>query len=513
MDLVRPGSNESRGITVPIYPTSNERDVEFIVNDSEAVILAFGSSQIWNNIKSIIKNIMGVELFICINDDPISEENNNYSLSSFLQKFNGNTSDKCFSSFDDLATIIYTSGTTGNPKGALLKHQHLIFVANSITESLKLDDRDLNLLILPLAHGYPRVSGPIISIFTGMCLVYSESMARLGQNLQEIRPTMMAVVPRVLETVYERIKTNIEKSGSLTKLIFNWSLKIGKTALPWTLKRKKLPVLLNLKFKLATLLVFKKLQNRLGGNLRFLVCAGAPLPPEIAEFFLSVGITVLEFYGLTETLGGTLSLPGDLKIGRVGKAMHGFEIKISESGEIMIKGNSMVEYYHNEKATNEIIQGDWVLTGDTGELDQDEHLKITGRIKNIIITSGGKKIPPENVENVMSKIPFASQVMAYGDGQSHISLLITLNQELALNAASEKGITCDNKELYSSKPFRNLVYEKIKELNRELPQHERVTEFFILERQFMSEKHEVTPTLKLRRKQIMENFAGVIKNQ
>ena len=283
-------------------------------------------------------------------------------------------------------------------------------------------------MILPISHFYPRVSGYYYNLFNNIPFAIAESLDTLAANMLEVHPTYFTSVPRIFEKVYARITASASAGSPVKRLLFRWAVSVGRRRSRLLNGHKPLPAALRLQFAVADALVFKKIRAALGGRLTFALSAGAPLSAEVGEFIHSVGIQVLEFYGLTETVGGTMTTFDACRYGTVGRSMPGFEVKIAPDGEILMRGNNFLGYHNRPDLTDQTIREGWCYTGDIGKWDEDGYLVITDRKKDLIITSGGKNISPANIENLLKQIPLVSMPMVYGDNKNYLTAIVTLDR-------------------------------------------------------------------------------------
>jgi long-chain acyl-CoA synthetase len=393
---------------------------------------------------------------------------------------------------DDLATLIYTSGTTGPPKGVMLSHRNLAVAASRATSSTGEDD--VVLLFLPMAHSFARIAHQG-SAFNGATVALVSDVARVPEALQQTRPTFLPAVPRVYEKIHANTLAEIERAGGLRTKLGRWALGVGAK----TRGRDSLTPSLRVQRALADKLVFAKVKQRLGGRLRIGVSGAAPLGLDVLEFFNSLGILVIEGYGLTETSSSlSVNKEDDYKLGTVGHAVEGCEVKLDADGEILVKSATVFAgYYKDPEATAAAFTEDgWFRTGDVGELDAEGFLKITDRKKDLIITAGGKNIAPQNLENALKASRFVSQAVVIGDRRPYITALITLDWD-EVNA--------------SGRDPQQLVQELVDDVNRDRVRVEQIKKFAILPRDFSQEEGELTPTLKLRRRVVQEHFADEIE--
>jgi long-chain acyl-CoA synthetase len=395
-------------------------------------------------------------------------------------------------SADDVATLIYTSGTTGPPKGVILTHRNLVTAASRATSAT--DEDDLVLLFLPMAHSFARIAHQG-SAFNGATVALVSDVARVPEALQRTRPTFLPAVPRVYEKIHANTLGEIERAGGVKRALGLWALRVGARA---SAADRPSP-LLEAQARIADKLVFAKVKEKLGGRLRLGVSGAAPLGLDVLEFFNSMGILVIEGYGLTETSSSlSVNEQEDYRLGTVGRAVEGCEVKFDEDGEILVKSPSVfVGYYKDPDATAAAFTDDgWFRTGDVGEIDADGFIKITDRKKDLIISAGGKNIAQENLENALKASRFVSQAVAIGDRRPYVTALITLDWD-EVNATGRDP--------------QQLVQEIVDTVNRDRVRVEQIKKFTILPRDFSQEEGEVTPTLKLRRRIVHDHFADEIE--
>ncbi|MEX0602052.1 MAG: long-chain fatty acid--CoA ligase, partial [Bacteroidota bacterium] len=377
----------------------------------------------------------------------------------------------------DLLTIIYTSGTTGNPKGVMLTHRNLVSNIIASGEVIPIGEDDTLLSFLPLCHSFERMAGYYTAMACGATVAYAESIESVRDNLLEVHPTIVTTVPRLFERIHGRILKQVDSSPRVRRNIFHWAVGVGreyaKAAKAHSISRG-----LELKHRLASKLVFSKLQARTGGRIRFFVSGGAALPKSLGEFFEAVGIRIIEGYGLTET-SPVLSANrlDDYKFGTVGKPIPGVEIKIAGDGEILAKGpNIMKGYYNNPSATAEVIDaGGWFHTGDIGMFDPEGHLMITDRKKHLFVSSGGKNIAPQPIENLFLQSKYIDQFVLLGDGRMFLTALVVPEFEILKDWASVNKISwSSDDELVRRREVKQLLQTEIDLLQKDLPSFEKV---------------------------------------
>ena len=502
----------------PVYPTLLPKQIEFILKDCGAKMVLVEDEGQLAKIDEIHKNLPKLDTVIIFGQKPPSTKEHLYSYSEVMEKGKeyGEGREGFFEGAvksvkgDDQATIIYTSGTTGLPKGTILTHHNFMSNVWAAKEAIPVDENDVLLSFLPLSHVFERMAGYYIALASGAAIAYAESIDTVGDNMVEVKPTLMVSVPRLYEKIYGRIIDAVESGSSLKKKIFYWGLKVGEEAGEKTQAGQELRGMLKFKRGIADKLVFSKLRARTGGGLRFFVSGGAPLSKEIGEFFYSAGILILEGYGLTETSPViTVNRLDDFKFGTVGKVVQGVEVKIAEDGEILTRGPHIMKgYFNNPEATAEAIdKEDWFHTGDIGLFDHDGFLRITDRKKNLIVTSGGKNIAPGPIENLLITSRYIEQVMLIGDRRNFLSALIVPGFENLEQYAGEQGISyTDRHDLIKKAEIYRLVEGEIERLSGELAPFERVKKFILLPQEFSIEGGELTPTLKIRKSVVMEKF-------
>ena len=510
-------------ILVPIYPSIMPDQVEYIINDSESVIIVAEDSFQTDKVNEIQKNLKDTKHFIVIDpgDDAAKEPWKSFKDmlkigEDFLAKnpdYIKNSIDKV--NIDDWATIIYTSGTTGEPKGAILTHRNFISNVENSTQNLKVTAEDTMLSFLPLSHVLERMAGHYISCYYGATVAYAESIDKVAENMGEVKPTLMVSVPRLYEKIYARVLEGVEAGSPVKQKIFYWALKIGGEYIDKVMNHKPIPGSLQFKKNLADKLVFSKLSERVGGRIRFFISGGAPLSKEIAEFFGAAGLIILEGYGLTETSPViSINILDKFRFGTVGPVIPNVEVKIAEDGEILTRGDHvMVGYYKKEEATKEAIDEEgWFHTGDIGIIDDDGFLKITDRKKNIIVTSGGKNIAPARIENALTNSPLIEQAMVVGDKRKFCTAVIVAAQEYIEKWAKNNNIQYDSYEDLVKKPeVVDFVSNEVDKMTKHLASYETIKKFVLASAPFTIETGELTPSLKVKRRVILEKYADEIE--
>lgn len=508
--------------TVPIYPTLLSSQVKYIINNSDAKLVIVSNKDQFEKIKEVESQLSHVEKLIVIDSADIMHPKM-ISYDEFLKKgeaFLESNSDFIDNSTtlltrDDLVTIIYTSGTTGVPKGVMLTHGNFLSNIEAGLQVIPVSEADTFLSFLPLSHVFERMVGHYTAFHVGASIAYAESVDTVAANLQEVKPTIMASVPRLFEKIYGRIMDSLEDGSAIKKKLFFWAIGVGRKVTEF--KQKNLPLPGGLKFKhsIAAKLVYSKLHERVGGRVRFFVSGGAPLSKEIGEFFSAAGLFILEGYGLTETSPViTVNHLDKFKFGAVGFPLQNVELKIAEDGEILTRGPHVMRgYYKDEESTREAIDPDgWFHTGDIGHIDEDEMLVITDRKKNIIVTAGGKNIAPQYIENFLITSRYIEQAVVLGDKRKFCSALLVPNMELLQNYGKQKGLDgLSENEFLKNHEIMEFIGKEIEAASKELASYETIKKFALINHQFTIESGELTPTLKVKRNVVEERYRNIIE--
>jgi long-chain acyl-CoA synthetase len=516
------GILSAAAVTVPIYPTNTPEQIEYTLNHSEAKLVFISGKAQYRKLLAIRDAIPQVQLVVSFErflgtaalplttfyqlseiDDPILDEER-AELEAVIDAIPVET----------MMTLIYTSGTTGIPKGVMLSHRNIIFdVASTIKKAQILDSDEVFLSFLPLSHVFERSVGYYLTIMLGGMIAFADSIEKIAENMVEIEPTAMVCVPRLFEKIYSRIFENVHHLALYKRKLFRNALSIGRRYIYARYCDKQVSFWLSFQYAVADHMIFSKLRQRFGGNMKFCCCGGAPLDKSINEFFWIIGIPILEGYGLTET-GPVVcnNNKEDIRFGSVGTALESTEIAIAEDGEVLIRGPQvMLGYYKDPVGTEEALSDGWFKTGDIGRLE-GRFLYITDRKKELIITSGGKNIPPQPIENLLKRDKYISQAFIYGDRRPYLVALLVPTIERLLEFAREQEINYhDLNDLVVHEPVVSLYAQRVAQINAGLAPYETIKKFVLLPRDFSIEAGELTPTLKFKRKAIAENFKEVIE--
>ena len=495
-------------VLVPIYPTLTPDQAAYVANDCGAEVAIIEGRERFDGMVGERRDMPRIRELVMMGDDPPEGVSTLAQLIQGSEPMPWDELERRARAVepDDLATFIYTSGTTGHPKGVMLTHGNIASNVEASKKCLDITTHHTALSFLPLCHSFERTIDYIYYV-QGATIAYAESVSMVGPNLLEVRPHNFVSVPRVYEKVLAKVHENVAKSSPLKQKIFNWATKIGKRSLPWRLRGERPPGILGIKLGLADKLVFGKIRDRLGGRYEFATSGGAPLSPDVAAFFWGAGIEIYEGYGLTETSPVlTVNRRHAAKLGTVGPALEGVEVRIAQDGEILARGPNIMKGYHNlPEATAEAIDEEgWFHTGDIGELDDDGYLRITDRKKELIVNAYGKNIAPAPIENALKSSRFIEQAIVIGDRRKFLSALLVPDFETLAGWASSKDLPDERGELLGSTVVRELFETELELVNGRLARYERIHAWEVLESEWTIESGELTPTQKIKRRVIVD---------
>jgi long-chain acyl-CoA synthetase len=503
------------GATTTVYPSTNAEDTAYILSDSECrVVFAEDDEQIakLRDHKAELPHLRKVVTFDGTTDGDwvigMGE--------AYLAEHPGAVEDTAAAiKPDQLATLIYTSGTTGRPKGVRLRHQSWVYEGAAIQAHHILSEEDLQFLWLPMAHSFGKV---LLStqLACGFATAIDGRVDKIVDNLAVVQPTFMGAAPRIFEKAHGRIVTMQQSEGGVKEKLFNQAFKVGLKVDQLNREGKSVPLPLKLQHGLFDKLVFSKVRERFGGRVRFFISGAAALNRDIAEWFHAAGIVILEGYGLTETSAGSfVNLPDDYRFGTVGPVFLGSEVKLGDGDEILIKGPGVMDGYHNlpEETAKTLTEDGWLRTGDKGSLDSDGYLQITGRIKELFKTSGGKYIAPPMIESKFKAIcPYASQFMVFGNERNYCVALVTLDPDAMAGWAAENGMAgASYSDIVTSSAVQEMVAGYIDELNSRLNRWETIKKWELLDHDLTVESGELTPSMKVKRNVVESNYADKIE--
>ena len=414
---------------------------------------------------------------------------------------------------DSLATIIYTSGTTGEPKGVMLTHANLVANMRGAAAALQISQDDVALSFLPLSHAFERMVSYIF-LFSGVTIIFAESFDTIARDMARVRPTVLTGVPRVYEKLQARILEAAQKAGGFKAAVFRWAVSAGEDRARAVLRGRAAGPITSLKTAIGDRLVFSAVREKLGGRLRFVASGSAPLAGSVMEFFHAVGVPIMEGYGLTETAPILTFNPlNALRVGTVGRPIPGVELRIADDGEILTRGpNVMRGYFNKPEATAEALKDGWFHTGDIGQIDAEGYLTITDRKKDLLVTSGGKKVAPQPIEAVLKRSPLVGEAVVLGDRRKYVVALILPEFAALERRLKDLGRPPGTREELVTRPDVVALYEEIVEaLNRDLSQFERIKRIALLPAEFTVESGELTPTLKVKRKVVEQRWHDQIE--
>jgi len=513
------------GVSVGIYATNAWPQVEYVVENSESKFLfAENEEQLdkWLNFrdkasslqKVIVWDLEGLRHFedemVMSFDDLLEVGRQNLETKpDLLEERMTEVSP------EDLSYLIYTSGTTGPPKGAMLTHGNLTWMGQAVEGVIPMQDTDEVLSYLPLCHIFERLFSVIFHITYGGTVNFIENVDTVTDNMREISPSIGYAVPRIWEKYLSAIYIRMSDATWFKRLVFFMALKIGQRRTTLRMHFKPVPFYLEALYQLAHFAVFRKLKERLGfDRMRLAITTAAPISSDVIHFFQSIGVNLIEVYGQTEVTGPTsVSEPGRLKFGTVGPPLTGTEVKIAEDGEILVKSPGVFKgYYKSPAATGEALKDGWLHSGDVGEFDEDGYLKITDRKKDIMVTAGGKNIAPQYIENQLKFSTYINDAVIIGDNRKFITALIMIDEENVVKYAQDNKIQFSTyKDLTQDPDIMKLIGKEVDKVNAGLSRVEEIKKFTILPKRLYEEDGEVTPTMKVKRKSINEQFADLIE--
>jgi long-chain acyl-CoA synthetase len=521
-------------VTVPVYPTLSAAQARYILGDSGARIAVVSDAVQLEKVQAVRHQLPAIEAIIVLDGSPDAQSPSVMSFANVRERGHARMVAEWGVAREfrdaaravqpgDLATIIYTSGTTGEPKGVMLTHGSLVANMMAGADALDVHDEDVGLSFLPLSHAFERMVC-YVYLLRGVTMIFAESLETIGRDAAVVKPTLFTGVPRVYEKMHARISQSGQSGSPARRAIFRWAVGVGAARGRALLAGRRPAPLLAVQSALADRLVFSKIREGVGGRLRYFVSGSAPLGVPVAEFFHGLGLPIIEGYGLTETAPIlTVNPPAAPRAGTVGKPLPGVELRIAGDGEILARGpNLMTGYYNKPEATADAIKDGWFHTWDIGRIDADGYLAITDRKKDLLVTSGGKNIAPQPIENILKQSPLIAEAVVLGDRRKFVSALIVpdfaaLERRLRGLGRAPQADTGgadaprDREQLVKRPDVVALYHEIVDGLNRELSQFERIKRVAILPREFTMESGELTPSLKVKRKVVEEKWREQIE--
>jgi long-chain acyl-CoA synthetase len=509
-------------VTVPIYPTLTMPQARYIVDNAEARVMVVSTPAQLDKATQIADAVPRIETIVAMEPAPPTSGRSRSFVDVLAAGEKARAADpgafeRAASAVrsDDLATIIYTSGTTGDPKGAMLTHGNICANVNSGLQVAPLREHALCISFLPLCHILERMAGQFCMLQAGVTIAYAQSLDTVAADAQDVHPTVLVGVPRFFEKVYARVMDNSRTMPLVRRMIFSWGIRVGIRMARARFERKAPPPWIAFQHRITDRLVGAKVRERVGGKLRLCVSGGAPLGPKIMEFFFAIGIPIIEGYGLTETSPVIcLNPPGREKPGSVGPPLPAVEVRIGQEGEILTRGAHVMRgYFRNDEASAAALKDGWFHTGDVGHLDGEGYLVITDRLKDLLVTAGGKKVAPQPLEGRLKRSKWISEAVMLGDQRPFCICLIVPNFAVLEERAKQQGWNLQSRqELLKHPEILGHIQQEIDRLNADLAQFEKIKKFALLDRDLSQDAGELTPTLKVRRRVITQKFQGLIES-
>ena len=493
-------------VTVPVYTNDRANNIAWILSDSGARMLMLGTAEQWESLGSLHEQLKTMRRVLCLEKGTFGSDNF-ATLAEWLQ--DASPVYHCQPGQpDSMATIVYTSGTTGRPKGVMLSHRNILFNIHAALKMFDVFQHDLLLSFLPLSHAFERTVGYYLPMAAGAAVAYNRSIPQLGDDLVAIQPTIMISVPRIFERVYGKIMAKLAKGSRFSRLLFNTAVQSGwahflyqQGRAPWRAVFLVRPLL--------DMLVARKVRAKLGGRMRLTVCGGAALAPEVAKLFIGLGIPVTQGYGLTETSPIIAANPLEQNEPEsVGLALPGVEVRINEVDELLTRSPCVMLGYWNDSMTTQTIIDDegWLHTGDKAAISANGHITITGRLKDIIVLANGEKVPPADMENAIALDELVDQVLVIGEGKPFLSALLVPNPEAFARVAEELHLDPANEAICVDENVRSIFMRHVQQRTASFPGYAQVRQLAVVNEPWTPDNGLATPTLKLRRNQILERY-------
>lgn len=496
-------------VTVPVYTNDRAENIAWILSDSGTSMLMLETVEQWNGLRNLHGQMSGLRRIVCLETG--AEGGANLAtpstwLSPETAPYRCQPGD-----IDSLATIVYTSGTTGRPKGVMLSHRNILFNIQAALKMFDVFEHDLLLSFLPLSHAFERTVGYYLAMTTGAATAYNRSIPLLAEDLLAIQPSLMISVPRIFERVYSKIMDKLATESPAKRRLFHAAVDIGWANFRYRQGRAGWRAAL-LFHPLLDLLVARKVRAKMGGRMRFTVCGGAALSPEVARLFIGLGIPVIQGYGLTETAPIITANPlNDNEPSSVGLPLPGIEVRVGHGDELLTRSQSvMLGYWNNAEATRAILDDDgWLHTGDKVSIAANGHISITGRIKDIIVLANGEKIPPGDMENAIALDELVDQVLVIGEGKPYLSALVVPNPEAFARVAQELHLDPANEDTCCDEGVRSIFMQHVQQRMTTFPGYAQVRQLAVVNEPWTPDNGLATPTLKLRRNKILERYHDI----
>jgi long-chain acyl-CoA synthetase len=518
------GALGAAGVVNGIYPTDAASQVEYLLADSSSVYAFVEDEEQLDKLLEVRARLPKLRRIFVFDMEGLHDLDDQQVLSLDKLRSLGAAYDAAnpgewerrvgLRKPEDLAILVYTSGTTGKPKGAMLSHANLMASIRCYGSAFAQSDRDERMAFLPLAHVAERVIGVHAALHTGTVLNFVENPETVPENVREISPTVFGAVPRVWEKFYSGVLIGLKEAGALQQFAYKLAIGVGYRQAKLREERKAVPALLRLQFWLARLLVLNNVRKLIGVHrARILVTGAAPTSPDLVRWYMALGLDMVEVWGMTESTGlGTANPAGRSKPGSIGPSMPGTEIKLSPEGEILVRGkNVFMGYLNQPEKTAETLKDGWLHTGDVGKVDAEGYFYITDRMKDIIITAGGKNITPSEFENQLKFSPYITDAVVIGEKRPYLVSLIMIDHENVEKFAQDNAIPFSNYASLCRRPeVQELIQAELDRVNKQFARVEQVKKFRLIERKLTAEDEELTPTMKLKRKLVNEKYKDLI---
>ena len=515
------------GISNGIYPTDAPEQVHYLCEDSGTRVLFVEDDEQLDKALAVRASLPLLQKIVVFNMEGLRDFHDPMVISLKQLQALGRAHAQQHSDMltqrsaackpEELAILVYTSGTTGKPKGGMHSHHGLVFTVRGFNTLIPRDERDECMCFLPLCHIAERMGGEYFSMYTGAKLNFVENPETVPENVREIAPTVFGAVPRVWEKFYSGVMIALKEAGGLQQAVYGWAIGVGHQVVDLVLAQKPVPLSLKLRFHVARLLALNNVRKMIGiHRARFLVTGAAPISPDLVRWYLALGLPMLELWGMTETCGAGTGAPADrIKPGSIGPAAEFNEMRLDPvTGEILVRGpNVFMGYLNLPEKTAETIDADgWLHTGDVGVVDEEGYFRITDRMKDIIITAGGKNITPSELENELKFSPYVTDAVVIGDKRRYLTVIIMIDQENAEKYAQDNDVPFSNyASLTHSAEVQNLIQAEVDRVNKKFARVEQIKKFWLLDTQLSAEDEELTPTMKLKRKLVEKKYAPQIE--
>ena len=511
------------GISNGIYPTDAPEQVHYLCEDSGTRVLFVEDDEQLDKALAVRASLPLLQKIVVFNMEGLRDFHDPMVISLKQLQALGRAHTQQHSDMltqrsaackpEELAILVYTSGTTGKPKGGMHSHHGLVFTVRGFNTLIPRDERDECMCFLPLCHIAERMGGEYFSMYTGAKLNFVENPETVPENVREIAPTVFGAVPRVWEKFYSGVMIALKEAGGLQQAVYGWAIGVGHQVVDLVLAQKPVPLSLKLRFHVARLLALNNVRKMIGiHRARFLVTGAAPISPDLVRWYLALGLPMLELWGMTETCGAGTGAPADrIKPGSIGPAAEFNEVRLDPvTGEILVRGpNVFMGYLNLPEKTAETIDADgWLHTGDVGVVDEEGFFRITDRMKDIIITAGGKNITPSELENELKFSPYVTDAVVIGDKRRYLTVIIMIDQENVEKYAQDNDVPFSNyASLTHSAEVQNLIQAEVDRVNKKFARVEQIKKFWLLDTQLSAEDEELTPTMKLKRKLVEKKYA------